>query len=215
VIWVYGICDRPRLPPPGLRGLGGAPLEPLAVSGLLAVFSRHQHGVGDPTRDALWAHEHVVEQLMADGTVLPMRFGSTVGGEEELRRLLAERSGPFSAALARISGRVELSVRALEENPVPTAVIAPSSGHDYLLVRMQDSRRRNRAASALHEPLAALAAEATRRPPRGDDEVLRGAYLVERAGVGSFCSAVRRLQDAHSDLAIVCTGPWPAYSFVS
>jgi hypothetical protein len=214
VIWVYGICDRDRLPPPGLRGLGGASLEPLAVGGLVAVFSRHEDAVGDPAPDALWAHEQVVEQLMADGTVLPMRFGSTAGGEEELRRLLGERSASLSAALARIGGRVELSVRALEQNPVTTAVVASASGRDYLLVRLEDSRRLDRAAAALHEPLAALAAEATRRPPRGDDEVLRGAYLVERAGVGSFCSAVRRLQDAHPELAIVCTGPWPAYSFV-
>jgi hypothetical protein len=212
VIWLYGICDRPELPVPHRRGLAQAPLDGLAHDGLMAVFTRHGAPVGDPAPDALWAHERVVERLMTDRTVLPLRFGSTLAGEGELLALLAGSRTSFAAALARVSGRVELAVRALEPAPTPVAVAGAPSGRDYLLGKLRNGRR----ADGLHEPLAALAAMSERRPGGGgDDELLRAAYLVERPAVARFRAAVERLQRAHPDLAILCTGPWPPYSFVS
>jgi hypothetical protein len=69
--------------------------------------------------------------------------------------------------------------------------------------------------AALHEPLAALAADARRQPPCAADELLRGAYLVDRPAVARFRAAVERLQATHPEAAILCTGPWPPYSFAS
>jgi Gas vesicle synthesis protein GvpL/GvpF len=36
---------------------------------------------------------------------------------------------------------------------------------------------------------------------------------VDRGAVESFVELVRRLQDTHSELDVLCTGPWPPYSF--
>jgi len=33
--------------------------------------------------------------------------------------------------------------------------------------------------------------------------------------VDAFAAAVARLQDEHPELSILCTGPWPPYSFVA
>jgi hypothetical protein len=213
MMWIYGICDGTEPLPPGSRGLAGAPLEALGEGGLLAVFTRHAQPPCDPAPDALWAHEQVVERLMAERTVVPLRFGSTVAGEAALRRLLAERRESLTETIARIRGRVELGVRVLDEAPAAVAD-EPRSGRDYVLGRLQDSRRAEHATAALHEPLAVLARDAVRQPLRAADELLRGAYLVDRAGVPRFCTGVQRLQAEHPDMAILCTGPWPAYSFV-
>jgi len=43
---------------------------------------------------------------------------------------------------------------------------------------------------------------------------LRAAYLVERPVVARFGSRVQRLQAEHPEAAVLCTGPWPPYSFV-
>jgi hypothetical protein len=204
VIWIYGICDR-SAPLPG-RGLADAPLEAHREDELVAVFTRHAQGPGDPVPATLWAHERVVERLLAECTVVPMRFGSTVADEDALRRLLADRRESLAAAMRRIRGRVELGVRARAEAPA-----AAGSGRDYLLAKLRASRH----ADALHEPLAGLAADAVRRPPRGADELLCGAYLVDGGEVARFRAATQDLQDAHPETAILCTGPWPAYSFVA
>jgi hypothetical protein len=199
VIWVYGVCDRPELaPPPGLDGL--------REGELLAVFGRDGHS--EPDLDALWAHERVVEQLMADRTVLPMRFGSTVADEDALRQFLVSRWESLLRALARIRGRVELGVRVVAESDDTPAA---ASGRDYLLSKLRDGARADR----VHEPLASLAADSRLQPVRGEHEVLRGAYLVDRDVVDGFTAGVSRLQRAHPDVAILCTGPWPPYTFAS
>ncbi|MDX6729997.1 MAG: Gas vesicle synthesis protein GvpL/GvpF, partial [Baekduia sp.] len=43
----------------------------------------------------------------------------------------------------------------------------------------------------------------------------RTSYLVDEPVVGRFRNAVERLQREHPEAALLCTGPWPAYSFVS
>jgi hypothetical protein len=206
MIRVYGICDRPDLPPPRL--------DALREGALLAVFSGHAPSVAEPSPDALWEHERVVEELMADRTVLPMRFGSEVRDEEELRRVLRTGQESFLAALARVRGRVELSVRAVALDAEPARVPVAASGRDYLLGRLSEGRRVGRLASSLHVPLAALAADTRRHSARSAEEVLRGAYLVDRPAVPRFRAAVERLQSSHSEVAVLCTGPWPPYSFV-
>jgi hypothetical protein len=150
-----------------------------------------------------------------------MRFGSTVADEAELRRFLAEHQRSLLVTLARIDDRVELGVRVIRTVadaalvPVGAPAAEPANGRDWLLDKLRNGHRADRAAADLHEPLAALAADSRQQPPRSADEVLRNAYLVERRVVPRFRAVVERLQLAHPEVAILCTGPWPAYSFVS
>jgi gas vesicle protein GvpL/GvpF len=221
MIWVYGICDRADMAPPRRRGLSQAPLDGVREGSLMAVITRHQRRVGEPAPDSLWAHERVVERLMADRTVLPMRFGSTVDGDEALRALLVSRRERFVALIERVKGCVELGVRVVElaadgnGGGYAVAPPPPTTGRDYLLTRLRDGRRAQRVAASLDEPLTALAAEVSLQPVRSPDEVLRAAYLVHRRDIPRFRARVERLQLAHPGVAILCTGPWPPYSFVA
>jgi Gas vesicle synthesis protein GvpL/GvpF len=218
VIWVYGICDQPELPPPRGEGLGQAPLDGVREDDLLAVISRHAHPPGDPAPDALWTHERVVEGIMADRAVLPMRFGCRLEDDAALREVLAARRQEFQEALQRVRGRVELSVRAMQQEREPLQAAAPrpiaASGREYLETKLREGRRRDGDTATLHDPLASLAVDSVRRPARGSDELLRASYLIESAALARFRAAVERLQRTHPGVAILCTGPWPPYSFV-
>jgi hypothetical protein len=225
VIWVYAIGDRSAAPPPpGVTGLAGASLEGVREGALLAVISRHAECPELHAVDALWAHEQVVERLMAGGAVLPMRFGSRLPDEAALRWALATRNDELLRALDGVRGRVELAVRAVRAAEPPRAAVAPAvvasaaegerSGRDYLRAKLELRDRAEAAATALHAPLCALAVAANRRPGRGPGELLRAAYLVERPVVAEFRAVAVRLQGEHPDAAVLCTGPWPPYSFV-
>jgi hypothetical protein len=200
MIWLYAVCEQPARPLPRVCGLDGAPLEGIADGPLLAVASRHEHVPDECAADALWTHERVVEAVQSERAVLPMRFGTRRPADGGVRAALAERRDVLVAGLERVRGRVELAVRALQ-TPEP----APD-GRAYL--------RRRQAAAALHETLEALAVAARRAPERTADELLRAAYLVERPALASFAATVERLRREHPEAALVCTGPWPAYSFV-
>jgi hypothetical protein len=39
------------------------------------------------------------------------------------------------------------------------------------------------------------------------------AYLVDRGRVREFVAMVEQLDDRLDDVELVCTGPWPPYSF--
>jgi hypothetical protein len=223
MIWVYAICERPEMPPPRRRGLAQAPLDGVRHGDLLAVISRHVHPPGDPALDALWVHERVVERIMADRAVLPMRFGTKLPDDEALRHVLAVREQEFLATLARVRGRVEVGLRAMQplgaepppddQRPQPVSPVA-TSGREYLEAKLRNGRLVEREATALHEPLARLAVEVRRQAARAPEELLRASYLIERAVLARFRGTVERLQRAHPGVAILCTGPWPPYSFV-
>jgi len=218
VIWVYAICDLPDLPLPRRRGLAQAPLAGIPEGGLVAVVTEHTNPPGEPAVDALWAHERVVERLMADRAVLPLRFGTKLPDAAAMRAVLQARAGEFTAMLARVRGRVEVSVRAIGSGspngaPEPEPA-APASGREYLLAKLALDQRGERQAAALHEPLAALAVASRRGMPQAAGEVLRASYLLERADLARFRDAVARLQRQLPETAVLCTGPWPAYSFV-
>jgi hypothetical protein len=224
VIWVYGICERPELPPPRRRGLAQAPLDGVREGELLAVISRHAHPPGDPALDALWVHERVVERMMADRAVLPMRFGSKLADDDALREVLAARQQEFLASLDRVRGRVEVGVRAMQPPGAQPATGAPAvalpapvamTGRAYLEGKLRNGRRIEHEAATLHEPLAKLAVDVSRQPARAPDELLRASYLIEAAALARFRGTVERLQRAHPGVAILCTGPWPPYSFVA
>jgi hypothetical protein len=204
VIWVYGIGERPELPPPRGPGLAQAPLDAVREGELVAVISRHDDSPG--ALDNLWEHERVVEEIMADRAVLPARFGTTLDDEAALRQVLAERGAEFLAALARVRGRVEVGIRAVELTEAPPE--AATTGRAYLEAKLE----RGRSAAAVHETLAGLAVEVSRGPTRAD-EVLRASYLIEAPALAPFRATVEHLQHAHPDLALLCTGPWPPYSF--
>jgi Gas vesicle synthesis protein GvpL/GvpF len=223
VIWIYAIGDRAEIPPPlSVAGLAGAPLEGVGEGRLLAVISRHAELPDIGAVDALWAHEHVVERLMAERTVLPVRFASRLTGEAALRHELAIRQDDLLAALDGVRGRVELAVRAMSATGPPRrearrpAIAAEGrhSGREYVRAKLALRDRAEAAGAALHVPLAALAVAGTRRPGRVPCEVLRASYLVERPVVAEFRALAQQLQSEYRDMAVLCTGPWPPYSFV-
>lgn len=225
MIWVYAIGELPDVAPPASAlGLDGAPLQGVRAGGLLAVVSRHAGPPGMPAVDALWAHEHVVESLMAERAVLPMRFGSQFPVEAALRRALAARHDDLLSVLDGVRGRVELAVRAVSADgadradvPVPAAAGAGNgrdAGREYVRTKLELRNQAEAAGATLHAPLAALAAAESRRPGRGPGELLRASYLVERPLVARFRALVQRLQREHREAAMLCTGPWPPYSFV-
>jgi hypothetical protein len=221
MIWVYGICERPELRAPPRRGLAQAPLDGVREGALLAVVSRHSYPPADPALDALWVHERVVERIMAERAVLPMRFGTKLEDDEALRGVLAVRQQEFLASIERVRGRVELGIRAMGRVGAASPELAPrhsapaaTTGREYLEAKLRNGLQVERETAALHEPLAKLSVAVRRQPPRAPEEKLRASYLVDTATVARFRGTVERLQRAHAGVAILCTGPWPPYSFV-
>ena len=183
-------------------------LEEIRQGDLCGIFARR--GDREPTLGALERHERVVEDLMGVRTLLPARFGSVLDGEDELRALLADRAEEFVAALETVRGRVEIGVRARPRS-VPD-VPAPATGRAYVERKLARLRAARAVQDDMHDPLAASSHAAVARVLAEPEPEFAGAYLVDRDTVDAFCERVEEVADGRE---VVCTGPWPPYSFVS
>lgn len=216
MVYVYAISDRGE--PPKVSGLHGAPLFSVPAGGLHAIASEHRQKP-DSNEDTIWAHEAVVEAAMEAGTVLPMRFGTLVLDAGRLQRMVLARREDFEAALSRVRGAVELSVRAQLGALSPArsdrlvAAGAELPGTAYLQRRLEEERRSGRAIDLIHAPLASLAREDRQRTP-SPLGTLKAAYLVDLKRVDEFGERVDELSRSLEGASIACTGPWPPYSFV-
>jgi Gas vesicle synthesis protein GvpL/GvpF len=211
VLYVYAFTEA-SASLPDVTGIDQAPLETHAAGGLGAVVSRHDT-TPSASEEAIVAHARVVEALAeANEAVLPARFGGVHQEPDALRAAIAEREPELLAALERVRGCVELGVRAL--SPPPERAES-SSGAEYMRARLDERRGLEGLADELDLPLAEFAREATRTVGATERLLLSAAYLVPEDGVAGFRELVERLQTTHPELGIVCTGPWPPYSFAT
>jgi hypothetical protein len=208
VIDLYAITDDPAPPLPDV-----AELSAVASHGL-AVVCAPAHENEKVTPEVLWRHEEVVEALMEDRDLLPVRFGTRVDDETAAARALGERHRELANALDRVRGAVELSLRMVGEPADDLdAESGALTGADYLQAKARAAAAHEEALRTVHRPLAREARENKLLPTRGPTELLRAAYLVDRARVDAFVDLVVCLQAANPESRLLCTGPWPPYSF--
>ena len=102
MIELFAITRADAPPPPDrLRAIS-------AGAGLAAVVAPVEDK--EVNAEALWRHEELVEALMADRDVLPVRFGTRFHDEEEAAQAVAAQRATLTTALERVQGAVELSV---------------------------------------------------------------------------------------------------------
>lgn len=213
-LYVYALVESGiRNPGEGAFGerLRSFGKSPSAIAGLVAV---------KPVVDerALRAHDAVVRRLAASNTaILPVRFGTTFADEQALVEALRERTRPLTAALARVRGSEQMTLRVF--SPVAfasrrsTAVAGDGPGTRFLAGR----RAAASAPPALDPILAAVAprirdtlVEISEAPP------LRVTvhHLIER---GSSPEYLRALETAKpgKGLRVHVSGPSPAWAFAA
>lgn len=211
MIYVYAVVAPPA-EAPTLVGLEDAAVDIRDVAGLTLAVSEHAAAPA-PSRDAVLRHADVVETLARTAAaVLPVRFGLVFRDEQALEDGVAARAGELRAALERVRGCAEVGLRVLGPERGAEAE-APRGGGDYLRTRLRETTERDRLASELHEALARHARDSTSNRSPHERLLLDAAYLVPHDAVDAFRREVGKLERSHPELALVCTGPWPPYSF--
>ncbi len=209
---LYAIADCPPEQVEGV-GLGSAPLRGIGEHSLVAVVSEHGAASTRPSEDQMWEYERTIESLMERWAILPARFGSRFQGEGEVREMIRARREQLGASVQAVRGAVELSVTASWNRGVDPAIEpGPANGTDYMRGRVEQHRR----ASALADQLAGLAELArmsTHRILPQPSLPFVGAYLVPGDRVDGFAALVGELDAQLEEAALLCTGPWPPYSF--
>lgn len=209
MIYLYGLTGPLRAQVQSI-GLGGAPVEAMAVGRITTIHSMHDQLDLEVTADSCWAHEHVVEAVMRSQTVLPARFATTFSDIEQVRAAVACRADALAQRLTDVEGCVELAVRIGLLAPEDQQ---PGDGREYLLGKLAVQRRREALAEGTLACLKELAVASRLAAPATSNETVSISYLIETTEIERFAHAVDRLGRRWPELCISCTGPWAPYSF--
>lgn len=232
MIYVYAVADRPDQELPWQSGLGGQDLSKVVCRDIAAIVSAYDGAAPSASADEVWRHEAVIESLMGDCTVVPMRFGTLAPSRQHVGDILCRKYRALAEDIERVRGHIEIGLRFLStieddaEADRPPAyngfqLSGTGPGSAYLrerLAKERHSRERRRGKLRLvrgvYDRLASHAHDS--RFDEGPDEGrgIAAAFLVPRERIMVFREIVGAVADANPGLALLCTGPWPPYSFV-
>jgi hypothetical protein len=235
-VYVYGVLRAARAGALGVRGVRGCQVRVVEHDGLAALVSPMRDDELAAAREVR-AHWRVLDEVVREVTVLPVRFGTVMAGDESVREeLLAANAERLGALLAELDGTVQLTLKGeYREEPLLREVVRaspevtrlqerirrlPEAAGYYERIRLGElvaaavanqRERDTRLALDLLEPHAVDAREET---PSGPDAAFNLAFLVERGKQKRFTEGVRRLAAELSQRAeIRYIGPLPPYSF--
>ncbi|MFF8289878.1 GvpL/GvpF family gas vesicle protein [Streptomyces sp. NPDC016309] len=235
-VYVYAITAASH--PLGLDGVTGVgePAEELRVvteGDLAAVVSDAPDGLRAKRRDVL-AHQTVLQELLGQAGVLPLRFGALAPDDDAVRDALKERADNYRERLAALDGCAEFHLKAsCDEDLLLRQVLRESEearrlneeirsgqgGQDLKislgeLIATEVTARRAALASAVTDALLPLAREIRESEAAGDD-FISTSFLVERARESAFLERQADLTAEYGeDFEFRLHGPLPPYSFV-
>jgi hypothetical protein len=235
-VWSYCVLRAGEPLQPDIAGVDPAhPVKRLEAGDLAALVSRvplaefGEEALRRNLNDLDWLervarrHETVLEQTLADATIVPLRLCTIFEDEDGVRRMLDEQRPALSSALELLSGRQEWGVKLLVDREALEAaardrtegvdaaaddIDTRSAGGAYMLRRRLERQVREAAdrlavsvADDVHARLQDWATDAVLNPPQNrelsghkGEMLLNGAYLVETQKVERLGELVDELQ---------------------
>jgi hypothetical protein len=238
-MWIYGVVPADASLQE-LEGRDGLPKVWIVESGDLgAIVGNVPEENARGTRDQALAHARVLEAAVVDAPVVPFRFGTEVGGDDEAvgSELLEPYRDELAQRLETVKDVVQMTVKASYDEP---AVLRDIIQRQPELAALQQQTR-NRPGEATHaaqaqfgellfnavgvlreqhsaeilKSLQPVSVAATPEEIESDFMVMSVAFLVDRKRVEEFEDAVEQVADDRGELIdFVLLGPMPAYNFM-
>ena len=223
-------------------GSGDGMVHTVRYNGLAAVVSDSPVKQYQSTRRNMIDHEKVLETVMREFTLLPVRFGTVADStspRQDIQKLLSSRFEEFQRLLGDIEGKVELGLKAFwrDEKAVFEEIVAenaairrlrdslsrksPEATHfDRIglgeMVKEALNRKRAKEAAKILPPLRRIAHSVRENEVLADRIVVNAAFLVDRRREPEFDQAVSKLEEQLGErVALKYVGPAPPYNFVN
>src|SRR5512146_1952459 len=111
--YVYGIVQAKEPVTFGKSGIGGSGELVYTVNyqDIAAVVSNTSVYIFDPTRENALAHEHVIETVMKNHTIIPMSFGTVFRTDDDIREVLKSIYPSLKDVLHQMAGKLEFGLK--------------------------------------------------------------------------------------------------------
>ncbi|MBI2848800.1 MAG: GvpL/GvpF family gas vesicle protein [Chloroflexi bacterium] len=213
----------------------------VGYGGLAVVVSDSPIDRYESTRNNLMAHQRVLEKVMQEFTLLPVRFGvvtEPISPVEDVQRLLRRRFQEFGDLLKEMEDKAELGLKVFwrDEKAVFAEILAENADIRRLrrqlsekppealhfegvalgrMVKEALERKRRQEAALILACLRPLAERVRENDTLIDRMVLNAAFLVNRGRESEFDQAIGALDERYGGrVAFKYVGITPPYNFV-
>lgn len=235
-------CGEERIIDIEAIGDASRAVHTVVYRGLATVVSDAAAERYETTRGNMMAHQKVLEKVMQEHTLLPVRFGTVADAaspNEDIQKLLQGRFQEFNRLLKEMENKVELGLKGvwrdekaiydeiLAENPEirrlrqrlagkpPEAVRFGGGIALGRIVKEALERKRREEADRFLAPLRRLAERVRENDTLLDRIIFNAAFLVDRRRRPEYDQAVDRLEGEYGGrVGFKYVGPTPPYNFV-
>jgi len=233
-LYLYGIVDFSDQISESIYGLEGAGVYNIPYCDIGAVVSEISQPIRD-TEGAVLEHEAVVEKLMANLTVLPVRFGTIIDGRDSLLSMIQSYYKDFKDNLARLHNKLEFGIKVIwpadkikgniikalkkgkQKDPEPNS----SQSKKFMTEKFEKYKidkefqaKADKCIKVMDIFFSKFAAEKKLGKLKTENLLLDAVYLVEKSEEGNFREAFEHIKSGQPSLKYLFSGPWPAYNFV-
>ncbi len=183
----------------------------------------------------LFSHQWVIEKIMKDHTIIPMKFGTFVEKEEEVFEILKKGFKQFKETFSLINNKIELDLVALWNKEIIFKEIAgereikvlkekiasdpadPQLDDRIKLGRMVEKSLKKKNLEYAEEILGALKKKTfdfCTHDTLDNIMILNSSFLLDRNGEKDFDKKLNELDEKYEKkINFRCVGPLPPYSF--
>ena len=197
----------------------------------------YTHMRKDVLAKLLVGHQTVIERVMtAQTTIIPMRLGTSVQDETEVKDILSKGYNLIKEIFERISGKIEIDITATwgdlasiikevgEEKEIkelkekllnnPKGINVDDQMRIGFMLKNELDKKRDNYASQIQEALKTVSTDFKAHELMDDKMVVNIAFLIDKDKREDFDKKVEELNVKFDEkLNFRCVGPLPAYSF--
>lgn len=236
-IYTYGIINsNNEIEDKTIRGLKGISIYNIPYRDIGIVVSNLNEQIQDITRAHVMAHEEVLEKLMENFTILPMRFLTVFNTKKTLLSMMENYYIDFKKNIDRLHNKVEFGIKVIwSGDMIREHIIGESIGNSPIKFIAGDSpvknfvkekfkeykideeleKKADRCIGAVDKFFSTLATEKKLEKMKTNNLLLNAYYLVEKNKQSDFKEAFERLRSTTGGLKYLFSGPWPPYNFVT
>ncbi|MBE3091515.1 MAG: GvpL/GvpF family gas vesicle protein [Candidatus Atribacteria bacterium] len=235
---IIGTNEGRNFGPIGIGGRGDI-VSTIGYEDLSAVISNSPLDKYVVNKENLIAHEKVVEEVMKNYTVLPMRFCTVASSAEEVRNLLRKRYLELKNLLKDMDNKIELGVKAFwkemkvifqeivdEDKKIKSLkekIAKKSLQESYAeginlgkIVKTALELKREKEGQGILNVLKRISHHFHLHEIQGDEMLINAVFLVDRAREREFDNQVQELASKYSPRVIFkYIGPTPPYNFIN
>ena len=222
--------------PVGIGGRGDI-VSTIGYNDISAVISNTPMARYVISRENLTLHEEVIETVMKDQTVLPVRFCTIAANAEEIRMVLRKRYAEFKGLLRDMDNKIEMGVKVHWKSMAPVfqdidqsdetvqqlkRTLAGNPEDEGLkgglgeAVKKAVSHKRSEESWSLINRLRRVSVDVKEKPSIADSMVLNAVCLIDRSHEKAFDYLIDELAEKHVDqFSFVYVGPAPPFHFIN